>query len=106
RGEVTAEALVEFAPGTVRAPDIAFMAADQIRNVSPDGVLRLVPRLVVEVLSPGNTPDEMARKIQLYKNAGGAAIWILDPASRKAGFHKGNSVHTLSADNCLSDPHI
>ena len=93
----------------MRAPDIAFMAADQIRNVNPDGVLRLVPRLVVEVLSPGNTPDEMARKIQLYKNAGVAAIWILDAAARKADIHKGNSVHTLSTlsgDDVLSDPQI
>ncbi len=108
-GEATAETLFEFAPGTVRAPDIAFMAADQIRNVNPDGVLRLVPRLVVEVLSPGNTPDEMARKIQLYKNAGVAAIWILDAAARKADIHKGNSVHTLSTlsgDDVLSDPQI
>jgi len=78
------------------------MAADQIRNVNPDGVLRLVPRLVVEVLSPGNTPDEMARKMQLYKNAGVAAIWILDSVSRIAAMHKGNSVRTLSA---LSDRH-
>src|SRR5437016_13309543 len=105
-GEATAETLFKFAPGTVRAPDIAFMAVDQIRNVNPDGVLRLVPRLVVEVLSPGNTPDELARKMQLYKNAGVAAIWILDTAARKADIHKGKSVHTLSGDDVLSDPQI
>jgi len=105
-GEATAETLFEFAPGTVGAPDVAFMAADQIRNVSPDGVLRLVPRLVVEVLSPSNTPGEMARKIQLYKNAGVAAIWILDTAARKAELHTGNSVHIFSRDDVLSDPQI
>src|SRR5919201_983746 len=71
-----------------RVRDIAFMATDQIQNINPDGVLRLVPRLVVEVLSPGNAPDEVARKIQLYKNAGVAAVWILDPATRKADVHK------------------
>ncbi|PYU97538.1 MAG: hypothetical protein DMG26_21115 [Acidobacteria bacterium] len=83
-GEATAETLFEFAPGTVRAPDVAFMAADQIRNVSPDGVLRLVPRL----------------------DAGVAAIWILDTAARKAELHKANSVHILSGDDVLSDPQI
>lgn len=82
------------------------MAASQIRNVNPEGVLRLVPRLVVEVLSPSNTPDEMARKIQLYKNAGVVAIWVLDPVGRKARIYKGNSVRTLAGDDVLSDPEI
>ncbi len=105
-GEATAETLFEFVPGTVRAPDTAFMAAAQIRDVNPDGVLRLVPRLVVEVLSPSNTPEEMARKIQLYKNAGVAAIWVLDPVARKADIHKADSIRTLSGDNGFSDPQI
>ncbi|MGH9432610.1 MAG: Uma2 family endonuclease [Terriglobia bacterium] len=105
-GEATAETLFEFGHGTVRAPDVAYMAADQIRQISADGVLRLVPRLVVEVLSPGNTPEEMTRRIQLYKNAGVAAIWILDPAARNASIYKGSSVRTLSGDAVLSDPEI
>src|SRR2546430_12215027 len=105
-GEATAETLFEFGPGTVRAPDISFMAAAQIRDVDPKGVLRLVPQLVVEVVSPGNTSDEMTRKIQLYKNAGVKAIWVLDPVVEKAEIHQANSVRTLSGDDAISDPQI
>jgi Uma2 family endonuclease len=105
-GEATAETLFEFGPGTVRAPDIAFMAADQILDVDPHGVLRLVPQLVVEVVSPGNTSDEMSRKIQLYKNAGVNAVWLLDPVAEKAELHHGSSVRTLSRDDAVSDPQI
>jgi Uma2 family endonuclease len=105
-GEATAETLFEFGPGTVRAPDIAFMAAAQIRNVDPHGVLRVVPQLVVEVVSPGNTSNEMTRKIELYKNAGVKAIWVLDPVVEKAELHQGNSVRTLSGDDTLSEPQI
>lgn len=105
-GEATAETLFEFAAGTVRAPDIAFMAAAQIRNVNPEGVLRLVPLLVVEVLSPSNTPDEMARKVRLYSNAGVDSVWILDAVARTADVHQRGSVRTLSHSEILSEPDI
>jgi Uma2 family endonuclease len=105
-GEATAETLFEFAPATVMAPDIALIATDQMRNVNPDGVLKLVPRLVVEVLSPSNTPEEMRRKIRLYKKAEVIAIWVLDPFQRKAYIHRGKSVRTLTGDGVLSDPEI
>jgi len=105
-GEATAETLFEFAPATVMAPDIAFIAADQMRKISPDGVLRVVPRLVVEVLAPSNTPEEMRRKVRLYKKAGVVAIWALDPFQRKARVQRGKSIRTLTGDDLLSDPEI
>ena len=38
-----------------------------------------VPRLVVEVLSPGNTTKEMFTKLDLYRDAGIEEYWIIDP---------------------------
>jgi Uma2 family endonuclease len=40
------------------------------------------PDFVVEILSPGNTPEEMARKLDLYKRAGVREYWVVDPAQR------------------------
>ena len=37
------------------------------------------PRLVVEVLSPGNTIKEMFTKMDLYRDSGIEEYWILDP---------------------------
>lgn len=38
--------------------------------------------LAAEVLSPGNTPAEMARKRQEYFGAGVVLLWEVDPVAR------------------------
>lgn len=38
-----------------------------------------IPRLIVEVLSPGNTTKEMFIKLDLYKDAGVEEYWVIDP---------------------------
>jgi len=38
-----------------------------------------IPRLVVEVLSPGNTRKEMMTKLHLYMTSGIEEYWIVDP---------------------------
>ncbi len=37
------------------------------------------PRLVIEVLSPGNTIKEMITKLDLYRDSGIEEYWIVDP---------------------------
>jgi Uma2 family endonuclease len=41
-----------------------------------------VPNLVAEVLSPGNTVDEMDRKLREYFDAGVQLVWYIDPRNR------------------------
>ncbi|GHU24378.1 hypothetical protein FACS1894164_10840 [Spirochaetia bacterium] len=38
------------------------------------------PDFIIEILSPGNTPVEMLRKLDLYKRAGVREYWVVDPA--------------------------
>jgi len=38
-----------------------------------------IPRLVIEVLSPGNTIKEMITKLDLYRDSGIEEYWIVDP---------------------------
>lgn len=53
-------------------------------DTNPDGHYLGVPRLLVEVLSPGNTNKEMFTKLDLYRDAGVAEYWIIDPLKGNA----------------------
>ena len=43
----------------------------------------MAPDLVVEVLSKGNTPREMNRKLDEYFRAGVRLVWYVDPKRRQ-----------------------
>ena len=40
------------------------------------------PDLAIEVLSEGNTPREMARKVREYFDSGCRLVWVIDPRTR------------------------
>jgi len=69
---------------STRGPDVAFVARDRLPGgVFPTQVYpELTPNLVVEVLSPGNTKAEMARKRLEYFHAGVQVIWMVDCENR------------------------
>jgi len=70
----------------VRMPYVAFIRWDRL----PDGklprqaVLPLAPDLAIEVLSEGDTPAEMNRKVHEYFQAGTRLVWIIDPRTQSA----------------------
>lgn len=70
--------------GLVRIPDISFISWDQLpkRQVPTDPIPGLAPDLAVEVLSEGNTPGEMRRKLKEYFLAGAHLVWLVDPDTR------------------------
>lgn len=84
-GEFGPELSILFStgPDTVLIPDLAFVRAER---VPPDdqqtGLARLVPDLVIEVLSPDNTALEMDEKVQIYLRAGVRLVWIVNPKRR------------------------
>lgn len=86
-----ADGMFELLPGTVRAPDIAFVSTEQLpggrfpRTAFP----AIAPDLVVEVLSPGNTKTEMSRKPVEYFHLGVGHATCLD-----GGLH-GSFCHRL-----------
>src|SRR5438034_4505773 len=49
-------------PDTVRAPDVAFVRRERLRDPDTTGFPDLAPDLVVEVLSPGDRAGEIDRK--------------------------------------------
>ncbi len=84
-GIVTGEAgMIRLASGLVRIPDVAYIAWERLpdRRLPVEPVPGLAPDLVIEVLSQGNTPNEMARKRQEYFAAGVRLVWLVSPANR------------------------
>jgi Uma2 family endonuclease len=80
-GIVAGEAgAMRLMPGLVRIPDVSFVSWDQLptRERPRQKIAPVPPALAVEVLSAGNTPKEMLRKVREYFLAGTRAVWFLD----------------------------
>ena len=54
-----------------------------------DAVLSIVPDLVIEILSSGNTKKEMDKKLSLYFAAGVRLVWYADPKKRQVWVYDG-----------------
>lgn len=84
-----ADGFFQLASST-REPDVAFVARDRL----PGGVFPkqpypvLAPNLVVEVLSPGNTKGEMARKRLEYFHNDVQLVWIVDCSNRSIAIYE------------------
>lgn len=81
-GVVTgADGMMRLAPGLVRIPDVSFVAWEKLpgRRLPRQAIPDLVPDLAVEVLSEGNTPREMARKLDEYFALGVQVVWLVNP---------------------------
>jgi Uma2 family endonuclease len=76
-----ADGMIRLAPGLVRIPDVSFVAWAKFpgRRLPRQPVPDLVPDLIVEVLSEGNTPREMARKLDEYFTLGVRLVWLVNP---------------------------
>ncbi|MGL6097024.1 MAG: Uma2 family endonuclease [Fimbriiglobus sp.] len=67
--------------GLVRIPDVSFTFWSRLPGgvVPKQPLFGLVPDLCVEVLSPSNTPAEIARKLHDYFGGGARLAWVIDP---------------------------
>lgn len=86
-GIVTGEAgTLRLMPGLVRIPDVAFISWQRLpgKVVAPVAIPDLAPDLAVEVLSEGNTKEEMERKLKEYFFAGVRLVWYIDIKKRTA----------------------
>ncbi len=70
-------------PDTTVGIDVVYVAANLVQQQSDDTTLiDGVPTLIVEILSPSDTIEDIEEKIDLYQNAGVPLIWIIDPHYR------------------------
>ena len=73
---------IERNPDTVRAPDIAFIAAARAPRPEPRGYTDVMPDLVVEVNSPDDRSGEVLEKVQMWLAAGVKLVWVVEPQTR------------------------
>ncbi len=75
---------LKILPKQVRIPDVCFIGWDRFpgRQLPREPIPAVAPDLAVEVLSEGNTPGEMQRKLHDYFEAGVRMVWYLDPKTR------------------------
>ncbi len=69
---------LESDPDTVLAPDLAFIGRERIGKISiafRDGA----PDLAVEVTSPGESRNKVAKKAQQWLKLGARVVWVVDP---------------------------
>ncbi|MCA9859591.1 MAG: Uma2 family endonuclease [Thermomicrobiales bacterium] len=91
-------------PDTVLAPDLAFVRAERLANAG-DGYLELAPDLAIEVVSPGNTLADIARKVELYLVHGSSEVWVVRPRERTIVVHHADTGKTVFRDDeTLSSP--
>lgn len=87
---------IRFKAGHVRMPDVAFFRWDRADDPEliedPDGAFaEVAPDLAIEILSPGNTRQEMDIKLAEYARAGVRLVWYVDPDRKEVDvFPKGN----------------
>jgi Uma2 family endonuclease len=67
--------------GNKRSPDIAFFAKERLQGMTvlPSGYLEGAPDLAVEVLSLGNTVEEIDDKLTEYFENGSRLVWVINP---------------------------
>ena len=66
-------------PLTVRVPDTGYIRAERLRDVDDMGYYRVVPDLIVEVVSPSDRAGEVIAKALLWLDAGATIVWSVDP---------------------------
>lgn len=90
-GHVTGEAgTMRLMPHLVRIPDVAFTSWDRLPGGQrpKERVPHVVPNIVVEILSEGNTAKEMRTKRREYFEAGVDLVWEIDPDHRSATVYR------------------
>ncbi len=86
-----ADGMMRIFAGTVRIPDVAFIAWSRFPNgkLTGEPIPDLAPDLAIEVLSQSNTKSEMDRKRREYFDSGTQLVWLVDPATRSVTVFSG-----------------
>lgn len=98
---------VETMPPTVLAPDWAFIRHDRLPIPIPKGFYPVIPEAVLETRSPGDSEKWVARKTQLWLNAGVRAVMNLDLERKQLVIHRQSQpAEVLGPDSLLTLPDV
>lgn len=89
--------------------DVVYISAEvAARQSNETTLIDGVPVLVVEILSPSDTQEEIDEKIDGYLQAGVALVWIIDPHDRTVMIYRPGQEPALVnvRQDLLGDPHL
>jgi Uma2 family endonuclease len=92
----------------VRFPDGSFIRSGRLPDdVPPRGHVRIVPDLVIEVVSPNDLAWEVDGKVVEYLQAGVPVVWVFFPETRSVSVYRANGESArLGVGDTLSDPEV
>src|SRR2546425_11852292 len=95
-------------PNRVRFPDGSFIRSGRLPNDAlPRGHIRVVPELVLEVVSPNDLAWEVDLKVSEYLQAGVPLVWVFYPDTRTVSVYlAGGKAARLGVDAILSDVEV
>ena len=83
-------------PDTVRGGDVCFFSYERLpRGDIPEGLLDVVPNLVVEVRSPSDRWGKIFAKVVEYLEAGVLVVVVLDPATASASVYRMEEIQQI-----------
>ena len=79
---------LERNPDTVREPDVAYFSAEKLPlDVKVRGFYEVIPDLVVEIVSPGDSPAYVAQRVAMWHSFGVPLVWAVYPVARTVAAH-------------------
>ena len=87
----------------IRAPDVSYTRKERIPGgIPPHSFGVNTPDLCVEIISPSEKRDQMARKVQEYFDGGATQVWHVFPERQEVVvFTSPTEMQTLGADGVL-----
>ena len=105
-GRVMSEQEYDFG-GNAHGPDISFFGPEKVGLLNLNKrVQRFVPDFVVEIASPSDTLENLARKKDRYRRSGAAEVWLISPEDRIVYVFSDERKVILSSTDQLSTPLI
>jgi Uma2 family endonuclease len=95
-------------PNRVRFPDGSFIRSGRLPNDAlPRGHIRVVPELVLEVVSPNDLAWEVDMKVTEYLQASVPLVWVFYPDTRTVSIYRtGGKAARLGVGETLSDAEV
>lgn len=89
----------------MRGPDVGVVLKEHL-SASPQGFIEFAPDLAVGVISPGDSYQDVADRVQLWLGAGCKSVWVVEPKHRTvAMWTRPTQVrHFGPGDTLTSDP--
>ena len=95
--------LVDRNPDTVLAADVAFVRKDRVKAIGiTEKYFPEAPALAVEIVSPGDTANQVELKTRRWLQAGAELVWIVYPPTKSVTVYRSlEEVRLLNSDDTL-----